>query len=47
MVTDPRITEILSTERDLDVACERLITAANDAGGIDNITAVLARIEPL
>lgn len=47
MVTDPQIADILMQNRDLDTACERLIQAANDAGGADNITAVLARIEPL
>lgn len=47
MVTDPQIAEILSDEPDLDDACERLIRAANEAGGTDNITCVLGRIEPL
>jgi serine/threonine protein phosphatase PrpC len=32
-------------ERDLDRAVERLIAAANEEGGIDNISVVLARIE--
>lgn len=47
MVTDPQITDILRSESDLDNACERLIRAANDAGGTDNITAILCRIERL
>lgn len=47
MVPDPQLAEILSEEPDLDRACERLIVAANEAGGTDNITCVLARIEPL
>ncbi len=47
MVPDPQITEILNDEEDLDSACERLIAAANDSGGVDNITVVLARLEPL
>jgi protein phosphatase len=47
MLTDPQIAEILLQNRDLDTACDRLIVAANEAGGADNITAVLARIEPL
>jgi serine/threonine protein phosphatase PrpC len=36
---------ILMVERDLDRAVDRLITAANEEGGIDNISVVLARIE--
>jgi len=32
---------------DLDKLCERLITAANAHGGLDNITVVCARLEPL
>jgi serine/threonine protein phosphatase PrpC len=37
---------ILMVERDLDRCVERLITAANEEGGIDNISVVLARFEP-
>jgi serine/threonine protein phosphatase PrpC len=47
MVPDPLIAEILSEVPDIDDATERLINAANEAGGTDNITCVLARIEPL
>ena len=47
MVTDPQIADILRSESDLDNACERLIRAANDAGGTDNITSLLCRIERL
>ncbi len=47
MLTDPQIAEILQKETDLDRSCERLIAAANDNGGVDNITVVLARLEPL
>jgi PPM family protein phosphatase len=47
MVSDADMCEILVGERDLDRACERLIAAANDNGGVDNITVVLARLEPL
>jgi serine/threonine protein phosphatase PrpC len=47
MVTDPQIAEIMRSESDLDNACDRLIRAANDAGGTDNITAILCRIERL
>jgi protein phosphatase len=47
MVSDPQILELLSTEADLDQATERLIVAANSAGGVDNVTVALARLEPL
>jgi protein phosphatase len=45
MIKDDQMQHILMTERDLDRAVERLITAANEEGGIDNISVVLARIE--
>jgi protein phosphatase len=45
MIDEDRIAEILSHEPSLDRAAERLITAANDAGGRDNITVVLFRLE--
>jgi serine/threonine protein phosphatase PrpC len=46
MISDEEIREIVDGEKDLDRAAERLISAANAAGGKDNITVVLARIEP-
>jgi protein phosphatase len=45
MLNDATIAHVLMTERDLDRAVERLITAANEEGGIDNISVVLARVE--
>ena len=36
---------VLASERDLDRAVERLITGANEEGGVDNISVVLARVE--
>lgn len=45
MLTDAQIAHILDSERDLDRAAEVLIDAANDEGGVDNISAVLARME--
>ena len=36
---------ILMSERDLDRCVDRLIQAANEEGGVDNISVVLARIE--
>ena len=47
MLSDAQIAEILIAEPDLHTACERPITGANAAGGVDNITCVLARMEPL
>jgi protein phosphatase len=45
MLKDDTIQHILMSERDLDRAVDRLITAANEEGGVDNISVVLARIE--
>lgn len=45
MLKDDTIQHILMTERDLDRAVDRLISAANEEGGVDNISVVLARIE--
>ncbi len=46
MINDDTIAHIIQDSPDLDRAVERLITAANEEGGVDNISAVLARIEP-
>lgn len=46
MIGDDTIAHIIQDSPDLDYAVERLITAANEEGGVDNISAVLARIEP-
>lgn len=46
MVTDEGMAEIVEREHDLDRAAEKLIEEANENGGIDNITVILARIEP-
>jgi protein phosphatase len=45
MVPDPQIAEILAAEADPQAACARLIAAANEGGGTDNITAVTVYIE--
>lgn len=47
MVSDADIAALALEEGDLDKLCERLIASANDNGGIDNITVVCARLEPL
>jgi protein phosphatase len=45
MVADVRIAAILAAEREPQGACERLVAEANEQGGQDNITAVVARFE--
>jgi protein phosphatase len=45
LVTDDEIAAVLKEHPILTEACARLVELANDAGGKDNITAVLVRIE--
>lgn len=45
MVPDQQIMEILSITDDLSEACELLVSMANEAGGTDNISCVLLKIE--
>jgi serine/threonine protein phosphatase PrpC len=45
MVPDARIVAILEEEQKPQRACERLVAEANERGGKDNITAVVARFE--
>jgi len=45
MVDEGLIAEILAAERGLAAAGEALIAAANEAGGRDNITVILVRLE--
>jgi protein phosphatase len=45
MLSDPQIAAILVAATSLQEAAERLIDAANEAGGRDNITVVLTRFE--
>jgi serine/threonine protein phosphatase PrpC len=47
MVKDQEISDVVVTERDLDVVCDRLIAMANKNGGLDNITVVAIRVESL
>lgn len=41
---DNRIETLLKKATDLDVLCQQLIEAANNAGGRDNVTCILVRI---
>ena len=45
-LNDDTIAHIIQDSPDLDKAVQRLVAAANEEGGADNISAVLARIEP-
>jgi PPM family protein phosphatase len=45
MISEPQIAAVLAEESDLERAGDRLITEANEAGGRDNITVVLFRLE--
>jgi PPM family protein phosphatase len=45
MLSEERITQILAAAPDLTESADQLIAAANEAGGRDNITVVLARLE--
>ena len=46
MVSDERISALLQQENDPQKACECLVAEANQLGGRDNITVVVARIMP-
>ena len=46
MVTDEQMEEIMRASGDLDAYCDRLIEAANENGGTDNITVILIRYDP-
>jgi PPM family protein phosphatase len=45
MVDDGRIAAALAAEAEPEAACHRLVRLANDAGGKDNVTAIVARFE--
>ena len=46
MLEDGEIQRVLAQHESLDTAAAALVQAANDAGGKDNITAALVRVEP-
>lgn len=45
MLSDDEMLAVVEEEDSLDAACSRLVREANEAGGNDNITVVLARVE--
>lgn len=45
VVADQRIAEILAEKSALGAICQRLVEAANEAGGPDNITTVILQID--
>jgi PPM family protein phosphatase len=45
MVTDEEMCELATKHKDLRALCKSLIRQANEAGGEDNITAIVVRIE--
>ena len=47
MVPDRKISSIVRSSENPDAAVHALIAAANEAGGIDNVTAVLVEVGPL
>ena len=47
MLSHDEITEVLRGEPNLEAACTRLISLANERGGQDNITAIVARFSAL
>src|SRR5579875_1969013 len=44
MISEQQVAEVLREAPDLDTAADRLVAAANEAGGRDNITVVLFRV---
>jgi serine/threonine protein phosphatase PrpC len=45
MLSDEKMARILEAEVDPEQACRQLVAQANEAGGEDNITVILARYE--
>ena len=41
------IAAILTAEGEPESACQRLVDEANEAGGRDNVTAIVARLEAI
>jgi protein phosphatase len=47
MVAEEQVAQVLQDEPDPEPACRLLVDRANEAGGKDNITVIVARFEPL
>jgi protein phosphatase len=47
MTHNPEMTKLIASHEDPQQACDTLVAAANEAGGEDNITAVLVKLEAL
>ena len=47
MLADDRIVAVLAAEGEPERACKRLVAQANEAGGRDNVTCIVARLEAL
>jgi serine/threonine protein phosphatase PrpC len=45
MVSDADIAELLEKEREPKSVCEQLVAVANQRGGLDNITALVATFD--
>jgi serine/threonine protein phosphatase PrpC len=45
MVTEPEIAGLLQSETDPGTAAKKLVDLANERGGLDNVTVVVARVE--
>jgi protein phosphatase len=43
MVEEDEILSVVTTTDDPDMACEKLISMANENGGRDNVTVIVAR----
>lgn len=44
MLEDEEILSVIYQEKDLKTACHKLVQAANDKGGLDNVSVILAKI---
>ena len=45
MVSEDRLAAVIAEEAQPQRACERLVAAANEHGGKDNITVIIARVQ--